>query len=161
MEEKKIENHFEAGAIVNNGQMNVGGGTINVYKNGTPEQGEARDVARLITDYLAPADKYLKEGWKDRMYDFWKAVVGAGTAIFAKPKNKGDKDFNKMYVFYVVGYIMDQGIYENISSKMFPEVVGETLPKYDQYIRKKLDYVGDLKLQKSLTGAIDKMIKGK
>ena len=34
MSEMKIENHFAQGAIVNNGQMNVGGGTIHVHVQG-------------------------------------------------------------------------------------------------------------------------------
>lgn len=39
----EITNNFQPGAIVNNGQMNVGGGTINVYQDGKAVQTSAED----------------------------------------------------------------------------------------------------------------------
>ena len=52
MSEMKIENHFAQGAIVNNGQMNVGGGTIHVHVQGKQQVVEEQDEA--LADKLAP-----------------------------------------------------------------------------------------------------------
>ena len=53
MSEMKIENHFAQGAIVNNGQMNVGGGTIHVHVQGNGQAvGEEADEA--LVSKLAP-----------------------------------------------------------------------------------------------------------
>lgn len=155
-----VNNHFEAGAIVNHGQMNVGGGVIKVYRNGEViQEEETKDLARLITDYLAPANKYLKEGWEERMYDFWKAVVAADEDIFV-PKNKGDRDFNKKYAFHVIGYLKNHSIYKSRASRLIVGAIGEEEDKYRQYIDKALDGVGDKKLQDKLMNAINHFIQG-
>lgn len=52
MSEMKIENHFAQGAIVNNGQMNVGGGTIHVYMRGNRQVVEEVDEA--LVEKLVP-----------------------------------------------------------------------------------------------------------
>ena len=52
MSEMKIENHFAQGAIVNNGQMNVGGGTIHVLVQG--KQQVVEQVDESLVDKLAP-----------------------------------------------------------------------------------------------------------
>ena len=52
MSEMKIENHFAQGAIVNNGQMNVGGGTIHVHVQGKGQMVE--EVDEVLADKLAP-----------------------------------------------------------------------------------------------------------
>ena len=53
MSEMKIENHFAQGAIVNNGQMNVGGGTIHVHVEGSGPA-VVEEVDEALAGKLAP-----------------------------------------------------------------------------------------------------------
>ena len=53
MSEMKIENHFAQGAIVNNGQMNVGGGTIHVHVQGNGPA-VVEEVDEALAGKLAP-----------------------------------------------------------------------------------------------------------
>lgn len=155
--EEKKEININIENWINKGQANIGGGVINVASNEMPTSGE-KDLPRLITDYLEPANRFLKEGWGARMYDFWQVVVEADIDIFSQTKNKGDKDFNKMYVFYVVGYLRAKGIYQCRASRNIVEAVGENGDKYRCYIDKRLDSIGDYPLQEALEKAIDTFI---
>ncbi len=73
-----IENHFAAGAIVNNGQMNVGGGTIKVY------QAQAKPC-HTIEDFVKAVRKVQSElkitSDDNRMY----AAVRVGIDYFGLP----------------------------------------------------------------------------
>ena len=67
----EITNYFAEGAIVNNGQMNVGGGTINVYQDGKVVQTSAADEPLVAA--LTP----IFYGYPDEAARFLDAIKGA------------------------------------------------------------------------------------
>ncbi|MBE6283533.1 MAG: hypothetical protein E7098_04235 [Mediterranea massiliensis] len=67
----EITNNFQPGAIVNNGQMNVGGGTINVYQDGKVVQTSAEDEPLVAA--LTP----IFYGYPDEAARFLDAIKGA------------------------------------------------------------------------------------
>ena len=71
MSEMKIENHFAQGAIVNNGQMNVGGGTIHVHVQGKEQTVE--EVDEVLVDKLAP----VFFGNREQVAEFLRRIKGA------------------------------------------------------------------------------------
>ena len=71
MSEMKIENHFAQGAIVNNGQMNVGGGTIHVHVQG--KEHVVEEVDEALADKLAP----VFYGNRELMAEFLERIKGA------------------------------------------------------------------------------------
>ncbi|MBQ8242493.1 MAG: hypothetical protein IJZ40_03305 [Bacteroidaceae bacterium] len=85
MSEMKIENHFAQGAIVNNGQMNVGGGTIHVHVQGkehvVEEQAEnatcnPQPDKKSIIDYVMKLHPvYVSKEWQDKYEGLWKAIL--------------------------------------------------------------------------------------
>lgn len=126
--------------------------------NSITDMSDCKDLARLITDYLAPADKYLKEGWEERMYDFWKAVVKADEDYFAPSITKGTEGFNKTHVYYIVGCLKSRDIYKPHASRYIVKAVGEEENKYRQAIDKRLDYEGNNGSKNALLNAIDKFM---
>ena len=85
MSEMKIENHFAQGAIVNNGQMNVGGGTIHVHVQGkehvVEEQAEnatcnPQPDKKSIIDYVMKLHPvYVSKEWQDKYEWLWKQIL--------------------------------------------------------------------------------------
>jgi len=85
MSEMKIENHFAQGAIVNNGQMNVGGGTIHVHVQGkehvVEEQAEnatcnPQPDKKSIIDYVMKLHPvYVRKEWQDKYEWLWKQIL--------------------------------------------------------------------------------------
>ena len=67
----EITNYFAEGAIVNNGQMNVGGGTITVYQDGKVVQTSAEDEPLVAA--LTP----IFYGYPDEAARFLDAIKGA------------------------------------------------------------------------------------
>lgn len=85
MSEMKIENHFAQGAIVNNGQMNVGGGTIHVHVQGKGQVVEEVDEnatcnpqpdKKSILDYVMKLHPvYVRKEWQDKYQTLWNDVL--------------------------------------------------------------------------------------
>ena len=68
----KIENHFAQGAIVNNGQMNVGGGTIHVHVQGNG-QAVVEEADEALAEKLAP----VFFGNREQVAEFLGCIKGA------------------------------------------------------------------------------------
>ena len=93
----KIENHFAQGAIVNNGQMNVGGGTIHVHVQGkqqvVEEQAEnatcnPQPDKKSIIDYVMKLHPvYVSQEWQDKYEWLWKQILEL-TAVAEKIYDK-------------------------------------------------------------------------
>ena len=94
MSEMKIENHFAQGAIVNNGQMNVGGGTIHVHVQGKQQVVEEVDQnatrnPQLIIDYVMRLHPvYVRKEWQDKYEELWKQIMEL-PAVAEKIHDKG------------------------------------------------------------------------
>ena len=90
----KIENHFAQGAIVNNGQMNVGGGTIHVHVQGKQQVVEEVDQnatrnPQLIIDYVMRLHPvYVRKEWQDKYEELWKQIMEL-PAVAEKIHDKG------------------------------------------------------------------------
>ncbi|MBQ8265989.1 MAG: hypothetical protein IJY95_05235 [Bacteroides sp.] len=114
MSEMKIENHFAQGAIVNNGQMNVGGGTIHVHVQGkehvVEEQAEnatcnPQPDKKSILEYVMRLHPvYVRQEWQDKYEWLWKQILEL-TAVAEKIYDKGRQQ-NTTFNRNLVGNIL-------------------------------------------------------
>ena len=122
MSEMKIENHFAQGAIVNNGQMNVGGGTIHVHVQGkqqvVEEVGEnATRNPQLckenILEYVMRLHPvYVRQEWQDKYEWLWKQILEL-TAVAEKIYDKGRQQgttFNRNLVGNILHLLADKKV---------------------------------------------------
>ena len=114
MSEMKIENHFAQGAIVNNGQMNVGGGTIHVHVQGkehvVEEQAEnatcnPQPDKKSILEYVMRLHPvYVRQEWQDKYGELWEQILEL-PAVADKIHDKG-KQQNTTFNRNLVGNIL-------------------------------------------------------
>jgi len=122
MSEMKIENHFAQGAIVNNGQMNVGGGTIHVHVQGkqqvVEEQAEnatcnPQPDKKSIIDYVMKLHPvYVSQEWQDKYEWLWKQILEL-TAVAEKIYDKGRQQnttFNRNLVGNILHLLADKKV---------------------------------------------------
>lgn len=122
MSEMKIENHFAQGAIVNNGQMNVGGGTIHVHVQGkehvVEEQAEnatcnPQPDKKSIIDYVMKLHPvYVSKEWQDKYEWLWKQILEL-TAVAEKIYDKGRQQnttFNRNLVANILHLLADKKV---------------------------------------------------
>jgi len=122
MSEMKIENHFAQGAIVNNGQMNVGGGTIHVHVQGkehvVEEQAEnatcnPQPDKKSIIDYVMKLHPvYVSKEWQDKYEELWKQILEL-TAVAEKIYDKGRQQnttFNRNLVGNILHLLADKKV---------------------------------------------------
>ena len=118
----KIENHFAQGAIVNNGQMNVGGGTIHVHVQGkehvVEEQAEnatcnPQPDKKSIIDYVMKLHPvYVSKEWQDKYEWLWKQILEL-TAVAEKIYDKGRQQgttFNRNLVGNILHLLADKKV---------------------------------------------------
>ena len=114
MSEMKIENHFAQGAIVNNGQMNVGGGTIHVHVQGKGQLVEEVDenttrnpqlCKENILEYVMRLHPvYVRQEWQDKYGELWEQILEL-PAVADKIHDKG-KQQNTTFNRNLVGNIL-------------------------------------------------------
>ena len=122
MSEMKIENHFAQGAIVNNGQMNVGGGTIHVHVQGkehvVEEQAEnatcnPQPDKKSIIDYVMKLHPvYVSKEWQDKYEWLWKQILEL-TAVAEKIYDKGRQQgttFNRNLVANILHLMAEKKV---------------------------------------------------
>ena len=122
MSEMKIENHFAQGAIVNNGQMNVGGGTIHVHVQGkqqvVEEQAEnatcnPQPDKKSIIDYVMKLHPvYVSKEWQDKYEWLWKAILEL-PVVAEKIYDKGRQQnttFNRNLVGNILHLLADKKV---------------------------------------------------
>ena len=122
MSEMKIENHFAQGAIVNNGQMNVGGGTIHVHVQGkqqvVEEQAEnatcnPQPDKKSIIDYVMKLHPvYVSKEWQDKYEWLWKQILEL-PAVAEKIYDKGRQQnttFNRNLVGNILHLLADKKV---------------------------------------------------
>ena len=122
MSEMKIENHFAQGAIVNNGQMNVGGGTIHVHVQGkqqvVEEQAEnatcnPQPDKKSIIDYVMKLHPvYVSKEWQDKYEELWKAILEL-PVVAEKIYDKGRQQnttFNRNLVGNILHLLADKKV---------------------------------------------------
>ena len=122
MSEMKIENHFAQGAIVNNGQMNVGGGTIHVHVQGkqqvVEEQAEnatcnPQPDKKSIIDYVMKLHPvYVSQEWQDKYEWLWKQILEL-PAVAEKIYDKGRQQnttFNRNLVGNILHLLADKKV---------------------------------------------------
>ena len=122
MSEMKIENHFAQGAIVNNGQMNVGGGTIHVHVQGkqqvVEEQAEnatcnPQPDKKSIIDYVMKLHPvYVSKEWQDKYEGLWKAILEL-PVVAEKIYDKGRQQnttFNRNLVGNILHLLADKKV---------------------------------------------------
>ena len=122
MSEMKIENHFAQGAIVNNGQMNVGGGTIHVHVQGKQQVVEEVDEnatrnpqpdKKSIIDYVMKLHPvYVSKEWQDKYEWLWKQILEL-TAVAEKIYDKGRQQnttFNRNLVGNILHLLADKKV---------------------------------------------------
>ena len=122
MSEMKIENHFAQGAIVNNGQMNVGGGTIHVHVKGkehvVEEQAEnatcnPQPDKKSIIDYVMKLHPvYVSKEWQDKYEGLWKAILEL-PVVAEKIYDKGRQQnttFNRNLVGNILHLLADKKV---------------------------------------------------
>ena len=110
----KIENHFAQGAIVNNGQMNVGGGTIHVHVQGKQQAVEEVDenatrnpqlCKENILEYVMRLHPvYVRQEWQDKYGELWEQILEL-PAVADKIHDKG-KQQNTTFNRNLVGNIL-------------------------------------------------------
>ena len=118
----KIENHFAQGAIVNNGQMNVGGGTIHVHVQGkehvVEEQAEnatcnPQPDKKSIIDYVMKLHPvYVSKEWQDKYEWLWKQILEL-TAVAEKIYDKGRQQgttFNRNLVANILHLMAEKKV---------------------------------------------------
>lgn len=118
----KIENHFAQGAIVNNGQMNVGGGTIHVHGQGKGQAAEeqAPDATcnpqpdkKPVLDYVMRLHpSYVREEWKARFRMLWENILGL-PAVADKVYDKGKQQnttFNRNLVANILHLMAEKKV---------------------------------------------------
>lgn len=104
----KIENHFAQGAIVNNGQMNVGGGTIHVHVQGKGQAVEVQPENATCNPQLSKENVlqyvmrlhpfHVRKEWQDRYEELWKQILElpeVAERICDKGKQKHEHSFNR------------------------------------------------------------------
>ena len=114
MSEMKIENHFAQGAIVNNGQMNVGGGTIHVHVQGKQQVVEEVDENATRNPQLCKENilgyvmrlhpVYVRQEWQDKYGELWEQILEL-PAVADKIHDKG-KQQNTTFNRNLVGNIL-------------------------------------------------------
>lgn len=122
MSEMKIENHFAQGAIVNNGQMNVGGGTIHVHVQGkqqvVEEQAEnatcnPQPDKKSIIDYVMKLHPvYVSKEWQDKYEWLWKQILEL-PVVAEKIYDKGRQQnttFNRNLVGNILHLLADKKV---------------------------------------------------
>ena len=122
MSEMKIENHFAQGAIVNNGQMNVGGGTIHVHVQGkehvVEEQAEnatcnPQPDKKSIIDYVMKLHPvYVSKEWQDKYEGLWKAILElpvVAEKIYDKGRQQGTT-FNRNLVANILHLMAEKKV---------------------------------------------------
>ena len=118
MSEMKIENHFAQGAIVNNGQMNVGGGTIHVHVQGKQQVVEEVDQnatrnPQLIIDYVMRLHPvYVRKEWQDKYEELWKQIMelpAVSATIYNKGKQQGTT-FNRNLVANILHLMAEKKV---------------------------------------------------
>jgi len=122
MSEMKIENHFAQGAIVNNGQMNVGGGTIHVHVQGkqqvVEEQAEnatcnPQPDKKSILEYVMRLHPvYVRQEWQDKYKGLWKAILEL-PVVAEKIYDKGRQQnttFNRNLVGNILHLLADKKV---------------------------------------------------
>ena len=122
MSEMKIENHFAQGAIVNNGQMNVGGGTIHVHVQGkehvVEEQAEnatcnPQPDKKSIIDYVMKLHPvYVSQEWQDKYEWLWKQILelpAVADRIHDKGRQQGTT-FNRNLVANILHLMAEQKV---------------------------------------------------
>ena len=122
MSEMKIENHFAQGAIVNNGQMNVGGGTIHVHVQGkqqvVEEQAEnatcnPQPDKKSIIDYVMKLHPvYVSQEWQDKYEWLWKQILelpAVAEKIYDKGRQQGTT-FNRNLVANILHLLADKKV---------------------------------------------------
>lgn len=122
MSEMKIENHFAQGAIVNNGQMNVGGGTIHVHVQGkqqvVEEQAEnatcnPQPDKKSILDYVMRLHPvYVSQEWKDKFQALWNDVLElpvVAEKIYDKGRQQGTT-FNRNLVGNILHMLAERKV---------------------------------------------------
>ena len=118
----KIENHFAQGAIVNNGQMNVGGGTIHVHVQGkqqvVEEQAEnatcnPQPDKKSILEYVMRLHPvYVRQEWQDKYKGLWKAILEL-PVVAEKIYDKGRQQnttFNRNLVGNILHLLADKKV---------------------------------------------------
>ena len=122
MSEMKIENHFAQGAIVNNGQMNVGGGTIHVHVQGKQQVVEEVDenatrnpqlCKENILEYVMRLHPvYVRQEWQDKYKGLWKAILEL-PVVAEKIYDKGRQQnttFNRNLVGNILHLLADKKV---------------------------------------------------
>jgi len=122
MSEMKIENHFAQGAIVNNGQMNVGGGTIHVHVQGkehvVEEQAEnatcnPQPDKKSIIDYVMKLHPvYVRKEWQDKYEWLWKQILelpAVADGIHDKGRQQGTT-FNRNLVANILHLMAEKKV---------------------------------------------------
>ena len=123
MSEMKIENHFAQGAIVNNGQMNVGGGTIHVHVQGSgpavvEEQSQnatcnSQPDKKSIIDYVMKLHPvYVRKEWQDKYKELWKQIMelpAVSATIYNKGKQQGTT-FNRNLVANILHLMAEKKV---------------------------------------------------
>lgn len=122
MSEMKIENHFAQGAIVNNGQMNVGGGTIHVHVQGKQQVVEEVDEnatcnpqpdKKSILDYVMRLHPvYVSQEWKDKYQALWNDVLelpAVAEKIYDKGRQQGTT-FNRNLVGNILHMLAERKV---------------------------------------------------
>ena len=118
----KIENHFAQGAIVNNGQMNVGGGTIHVHVQGkehvVEEQAEnatcnPQPDKKSIIDYVMKLHPvYVSKEWQDKYEGLWKQILElpvVAEKIYDKGRQQGTT-FNRNLVANILHLMAEKKV---------------------------------------------------
>ena len=122
MSEMKIENHFAQGAIVNNGQMNVGGGTIHVHVQGKQQVVEEVDenatrnpqlCKENILEYVMRLHPvYVRQEWQDKYGELWEQILEL-PAVAEKIYDKGRQQnttFNRNLVGNILHLLADKKV---------------------------------------------------
>ena len=118
----KIENHFAQGAIVNNGQMNVGGGTIHVHVQGKQQVVEEVDEnatcnpqpdKKSIIDYVMKLHPvYVSKEWQDKYEGLWKQILeltAVADRIYDKGRQQGTT-FNRNLVANILHLMAEKKV---------------------------------------------------
>ena len=135
----KIENHFAQGAIVNNGQMNVGGGTIHVHVQGkqqvVEEQAEnatcnPQPDKKSIIDYVMKLHPmYVRQGWREKYQALWNDVLelpAVAEKVYNKGKQQHEYEFNRDLVGKILRLLKTEGVmtHQANATKMSEELEG-------------------------------------
>lgn len=165
MSEMKIENHFAQGAIVNNGQMNVGGGTIHVHVQGkgqaVVEEVQAENATRnpqldkdSILEYvmrLHPSQ--VREEWKDKYLALWESILElpeVKKVIHDKGKQQGTT-FNRNLVGNILHLLAEKKVLKTDNAT---ELTIQLEGKAEHSIRAKLGEMPASDVKRAVEGVI-------